>query len=883
MASNTLHCHMCHKAIEDKESSIKHHFSSFHVKYWPYSCSTCYEKGSSHKESTEVAMEEHIATFHGKNNSGYYVPKKTGNDRKKEAKLQAAIAECRRSSTLQITSPNPTNALQQDLNFVHNGTTESENDIEDEQIPDDSKDHLRQIFFSLNPNFTPIESGLVSIEVKNECFDSALLPSANDNDEGRARNEQRDYGIQPRDNELWGQQLCAVNYPGQHNAAAKKPFSEANMPCTNQTHFDVASTSSGTNPRKRKVSLENRKRRPTEPAGPAAGTSVRPDQCSEASQWHPTRPMREYLTALQQSEPDVLGCEAHIVFGRLNFLGEEGDHPENVGRNFEKFSQEIHSIAHLWANGRVVAELDEYSESENKILPVSDFCKGLFSEERSILECKELEIKLDSNSWPFAVITNVARRCNKLILKEIPLKKNQRLHYKFLDALYKMMLPAHIEITLKFYFGESVRELIDELKERFHSQPSAGQHFMFNLLSPCTVYDTKLQSDYCTLVVTEIMPPNRSDTYNVVIAQLPNSQLVLSQNPTTSAQVSLDAPTDPAQKMKTRKTRIGLSSGNASYAISDLAQKLKITKIWIDISNGITNFQTSESIKQPSNPFYGYSLPLCEYLSILCKSEADEAGCDVHIDYHTKSHGNSSQFTRDGHRVMRSESVTATRKKFETFSKQIHSIAHLWANGRVSAELWEYSNHNDKVLPVSVFCDGLFSQERSILKCKELKLTVGNGWPLSVITNVANRCNKIVFEEFEFVDYREQRLHYYFLDAMYEMKLQRYIEVTLKLHFSESGKQFIDELKKRFQLSSGQCFKFRLLTKREIPKKVIQNKQSPQNSGTPNIPNMPDIKLQNSYGTLETKPIVSHSNRYDIVLIQQRSFPSVPDQHLHSF
>ncbi|KAI1708729.1 hypothetical protein Ddc_14247 [Ditylenchus destructor] len=978
MASNTLNCHLCHKALVDDEASLKQHLSSFHVKYWPYSCTTCYEKGSIHKEATEEAMEEHIATSHCENNSGYYVPKKTEKYKKKEAELKSAIAQCRRSSALQDTSTNPTNALHQDLNFTHNRATDIENDIGNEQIPYDSKGHLRQVPISLNSIPTldiPVANEPNSIGVKHESFNSAIQFAANGNIEGSA-NEQPEGGTQPRGDQSLGQQHCAVNSP--ENVPESKPqmppvsfpgpttiletdysneqsidpmnsfenktslnamrvikpelseivstvplgvrlqtslssfvpidvdanemggpinLCDPNIPRKKRTQSDVAS---GAISRKRKLPLENCERLPIKAKGPTADTRANPNQCLlEMSQsstcnpdknggsqtlsnkihqplnsttttaqlvldvardpvqkrkitkiWigigsgrmyfktsdgkeHPTRPLRKYLSILRQSEPDVLGCEAHIMFGSLHF---ERDHPENARKKFEKFSRDVHSIAHLWANGRVVAELHGISEYENNVLSVWDICKKLFSRGRSILECKELEIKLENNHWPLSVVTNVANRCNKLVLKEIHLK-NQPLDLNFLDALYEMTLPRHIETTLEFQFDESVENFMDELKERFHSQPSAGQHIKFQLLSPCPIAYTCLQNKYCTLSMERVSPYGRH-LYNVVIK--PRRNELSTQNSTTSAQVALDAPTGPAQKMK-------------------------ISKIWIDISTGITKFQTSESMKQPPKTFYD-SAPLCEYLWTLRQSEADEAGCEAHIVFQTPGK------SKNGKVAVHPESAIATRQKFEKFSEEIHFISHLWANGRVVADLWEYSKHENKVLPVWDFCQGLFSRDRSILACKELKIRVGDGWPLCVITNVANRCNKIVLKEFDFVVYRDQRLRSYFLAALYEMKLPHHIEVTLKLYFSKSTKQFIDELKTRFQRSTGQCFKFQLLSKREIAKTELRNQQSLKNS------EIPKLLLRNDYGTLETKILESHSNRHDRTMIEQRSYAFVPNR-----
>ncbi|KAI1711216.1 hypothetical protein Ddc_13049 [Ditylenchus destructor] len=632
MASNTLNCHLCHKAMEDDEASIKHHLSSFHVKYWPYSCTTCDEKGSIHKEATEEAMEEHIATFHGESNLGYYVPKKTEKDKKKETELKTAIAQCRRFSTFQITSTNPTNTLHQNLNFIHNGTTGSENDIGNEQILNNSNDNLRQVSISassITAVDTPIENELVPIGVKYEGFYYAIPSEVNAND-GAIAHEHSDCSIQFPNNELLDQQHCAVNSP--ENVTESEPP----MP---------------------PVSL---------------------------------------------SEP-TMTLETKV----LN----------------ERFVDAVNSCEHNTALNAEILTKPEPSPD------ISTVALGLQTALSSFVSTD-----VDANKGQ---LDSAAK--NTFCEPSISHKKRTHLDVAFTDA--------------------SARK--------------------------------------------------RS-----------------TQNLTTSAEVPVDAPTDPAQKMKIKKIRIGLRSGNAS-------------------------FETSQGQCHAFRSLSGY-------MSILRQSEADVLGCDAYIRYQTPRN------TKAGKVVTHAKSVIATRQKFENFSKEMHSISHLWANGRVEADLWEYSKHANEVVPVSNFCDEFFSQDRSILACKELEIRIDNSWPFSVVTNIANHCNKLVFEEFKY-SVPDQRLHYHFLDAIYEMKLPQHIVFTLKLHFSESGKQFIDELKKRFERSTGQCFKVQLLSKREISK-YNKHERSVRNSEIPNM------VLLNDYGTLETKTLPYNSHHHDNVMIEQRPF-----------
>ncbi|KAI1699354.1 ring finger domain-containing protein [Ditylenchus destructor] len=156
----------------------------------------------------------------------------------------------------------------------------------------------------------------------------------------------------------------------------------------------------------------------------------------------------------------INGCLVGISNKKEWINNIEKDGREIALKKFEKFSREIHSIAHLWANGRVEAWFFEHLEYGNEALPVFEFCDGLFGENRSILACNQLEIKL-TKSWPFSVVTNAAGHCNQLILKKAP----PRLHQKLLDAFYERKLPEHIEVMLELY-NKSTNTFIDELKNR---------------------------------------------------------------------------------------------------------------------------------------------------------------------------------------------------------------------------------------------------------------------------------------------------------------------------------------------------------------------------------------------------------------------------------
>ncbi|KAI1698065.1 hypothetical protein Ddc_19341 [Ditylenchus destructor] len=317
---------------------------------------------------------------------------------------------------------------------------------------------------------------------------------------------------------------------------------------------------------------------------------------------------------------------------------------------------------------------------------------------------------------------------------------------------------------------------------------------------------------------------NQSGANNSNTVEKDESQIIATDNdrfqsPTTSAQAALDVPG---------------------------VQMMKISKIWINISSGNAHFETIGKKYQ--------NRPLTEYMKTFLQSQADEAGCEAHFVF------GFPYFEGDG-----PETVIAPRENFEKCSQQVRSISHLWANGHVVAEFYEYSERNNKVLPLSDICDGLFSQSPSILSCKQLEIRLSIGWPLSVITNVARHCDKLILKEMGQRDgswryCRNQMLHYIFLDALYEMKTIKPIDMTLEFVFHDSAKAFTSQLKKRFhsQNSTVQQLKFTLVSPGRIQNELLLNK--------------------NGTGILETKTVASPWRGLNSAVIEQRSFTVVPDE-----
>ncbi|KAI1706328.1 hypothetical protein Ddc_15340 [Ditylenchus destructor] len=223
---------------------------------------------------------------------------------------------------------------------------------------------------------------------------------------------------------------------------------------------------------------------------------------------HYSSHLSRHLRDLRGSEPVEGGCYAHIIirspFAIYEKCGVNSGNVIAAQKKFETFSRDVRSISHIWANGNVYAEFGDYSEFSKKALPQSNFCVELFGRNRSILECERLEIKNNSNDWPLSVIMNAARRCKRLILKKMPYQKNE-LHKEFLEAIYKVKLPQHIDITLQLHYKQSTRDMIEALTERF--QRSTGQCFKFTLCSKRIIpHFSNMKNKYGTLKMKKLAP-----------------------------------------------------------------------------------------------------------------------------------------------------------------------------------------------------------------------------------------------------------------------------------------------------------------------------------------------------------------------------------------
>ncbi|KAI1698368.1 immunoglobulin i-set domain-containing protein [Ditylenchus destructor] len=223
---------------------------------------------------------------------------------------------------------------------------------------------------------------------------------------------------------------------------------------------------------------------------------------------HYSGPLSQHILDLRRSEPVKGGCDAHIAIWSPFATYEKCDvNSGNViaaQKKFKTLLKDIHSISHFWANGYVEAEFGHYSEFSKKALPQSDFFDKLFGRNRSLLECNSLEIKNNSGDWPLSVIMNAARRCQWLTLKQTPYQKYD-LDKEFLEAIYEVKLPQHIDIELQLHYKKSTRDMIEALTERFKN--STGQCFKFTLFSARIIpHFPNLKNKYGTLKMKKLAP-----------------------------------------------------------------------------------------------------------------------------------------------------------------------------------------------------------------------------------------------------------------------------------------------------------------------------------------------------------------------------------------
>ncbi|KAI1707872.1 hypothetical protein Ddc_14590 [Ditylenchus destructor] len=157
-------------------------------------------------------------------------------------------------------------------------------------------------------------------------------------------------------------------------------------------------------------------------------------------------------------------------------------------------------------------------------------------------------------------------------------------------------------------------------------------------------------------------------------------------------------------------------------------------------------------------------------------------------------------------------------------------------------------------LSQSDYCTELFSGEQSILKCKELDVTFFDFWPLSIVTNVVDKCRRCELNSEEAFP-GNRHLYDEFLDEMYggDM-LQRIRDISLRIPIGAAANDFIEKLKQRFLDAPHKRFKFGLYS----PSMEIHK-----------------LYLQSHYHILQAKVVIKEKKLFsNCVTIEQRSFYS---------
>ncbi|KAI1703264.1 hypothetical protein DdX_14999 [Ditylenchus destructor] len=251
-----------------------------------------------------------------------------------------------------------------------------------------------------------------------------------------------------------------------------------------------------------------------------------------------------------------------------------------------------------------------------------------------------------------------------------------------------------------------------------------------------------------------------------------------------------------------RPTTSAQATLNVSKSKKDTKEP-KVENLTIFISDGTASFRTSDGRTHNK-------APLSSHFAILKKSKPADNGCKTNIIFIRKWTAKQ----RPANEVTNKEKtkkIYDSLAQFKAFKDQLYLIAFLWADSNVEATFSRYPSHK-KAVSLSVFCDSLFNETRSILVCKELDITLNENWPLSIVTNVADRIQKCTLNLREITSVNGS-LHKDFLDELYrirQMKLPQEIQITLEIHHKVTSEEFVTELKERSRRSTGRYFKFEL-------------------------------------------------------------------------
>lgn len=133
--------------------------------------------------------------------------------------------------------------------------------------------------------------------------------------------------------------------------------------------------------------------------------------------------------------------------------------------------------------------------------------------------------------------------------------------------------------------------------------------------------------------------------------------------------------------------------------------------------------------------------------------------------------------------------------KLKNFADEIRSIARLWSNYLISAHFGHFKQKSNKTLSQSDYCTELFGPQSSIMKCRGLFVTVVENWPLSLITNVANQCDRCELN-LEEASPGNRKLHEAFLNELYDGEvLQRIDDISFSVPIKATVNDFIENLR----------------------------------------------------------------------------------------
>ncbi|KAI1704394.1 hypothetical protein DdX_14261 [Ditylenchus destructor] len=255
------------------------------------------------------------------------------------------------------------------------------------------------------------------------------------------------------------------------------------------------------------------------------------------------------------------------------------------------------------------------------------------------------------------------------------------------------------------------------------------------------------------------------------------------ERPTTSAQITSSVPADSSQKQI-------------------------ITKLFIVISKGIVCYETNDCRE------HKYA-SLSDCLTTLAGSELCKNGCEVVIQFYAGDTGIPFKYRDSGEKYKE----FSTLGQLKSFAQQLNSIAFLWADVTVIAHFGPFKIKSNKSPSQFDYCSQLFSRERSMLKCKKLDVILVDNWPLSIVTNVVDRCDECDLQ-LEISHENNHENNDEFFEDIYELGVLQKAAVTLCIPDDDNAKEFMDKLKEKFRCAPQKCFKFEVFSQSKEVRKL---------------------------------------------------------------